>query len=109
VIDGEEAATLLAPQGVRLLPGVGVALARKLETIGITRLGQLQALQDRDAKLGDHGPGLIRRARSEDAAWSTLDAKRNRSARKPRLIMTCLRYPTWNVRYGVSGKSPHAA
>ncbi len=68
VIDAEEAASLLAPESVRLLPGVGAALARKLETIGITRLGQLQALQDRDAmrKLGDDGPGLVRRARGED-------------------------------------------
>jgi DNA polymerase-4 len=39
VIDAEEAASLLAPESVRLLPGVGAALARKLETIGITRLG----------------------------------------------------------------------
>ena len=68
VIDAEEAVSLLAPESVRLLPGVGAALARKLETIGITRLGQLQALQDRVAmrKLGDDGPALIRRARGED-------------------------------------------
>jgi DNA polymerase-4 len=68
VIDAEEAASLLAPESVRLLPGVGAALARKLQTIGITRLGQLQALQDRDTmqKLGDDGPALIRRARGED-------------------------------------------
>jgi DNA polymerase IV len=68
VIDAEEAASLLAPESVRSLPGVGAALARKLETIGITRLGQLQALQDRDAmrKLGEDGAALIRRARGED-------------------------------------------
>jgi len=68
VIDAEEAAPLLAPEPVRLLPGVGAALARKLETLGITRLGQLQALPVRDAarKLGDDGPGLVRRARGED-------------------------------------------
>jgi DNA polymerase-4 len=68
VIDAEEAATLLAPESVRLLPGVGAALARKLETLGITRLGQLQALPERDAarKLGDDGPALVRRARGED-------------------------------------------
>src|SRR5271165_3155694 len=68
VIDAGEAASLLAPESVRLLPGVGAALARKLETIGITRLGQLQALPDRDAvrKLGDDGPALVRRARGED-------------------------------------------
>ena len=68
VIDAEEAAPLLAPESVRLLPGVGAALARKLETLGITRLGQLQALPERDAarKLGDDGPALVRRARGED-------------------------------------------
>jgi DNA polymerase-4 len=54
---------------VRLLPGIGPALARKLETLGITRLGHLQALSDHDAarKLGDDGPALARRARGEDA------------------------------------------
>ena len=65
---GEEAATLLAPEPVRLLPGVGPALARKLEALGITKLGHLQALDDRTAlrKLGDDGPALVRRARGED-------------------------------------------
>jgi DNA polymerase-4 len=69
VIDAAEAAALLAPESVRLLPGVGAALARKLETLGITRLGQLQALPERDAArtLGDDGPALVRRARGEDA------------------------------------------
>jgi DNA polymerase IV len=69
VIDVEEAATLLASESVRLLPGIGAALARKLETLGITRLGQLQALPDREAarKLGDDGPALVRRARGQDA------------------------------------------
>ncbi len=69
VIDAEQSASLLAPESVRLLPGVGAALARKLETIGITRLGQLQALSDREAacKLGDDGPALVRRARGQDA------------------------------------------
>jgi DNA polymerase-4 len=69
VIDAAEAASLLAPESVRLLPGVGAALARKLEALGITRLGQLQALAGREAarKLGDDGPALVRRARGEDA------------------------------------------
>ena len=69
VIGAAEAASLLAPEPVRLLPGIGPAFARKLETLGITQLGQLQALSDRDAlrKLGVDGPALIRRARGEDA------------------------------------------
>jgi DNA polymerase-4 len=69
LIDAEEAASLLAPEPVRLLPGIGAALARKLETLGVTRLGQLQALSEREAvrKIGDDGPALVRRARGEDA------------------------------------------
>ena len=68
VIGATEAASLLAPEPVRLLPGIGPVLARKLETMGITRLGQLQVLADRDAvrRLGDDGPALVRRARGED-------------------------------------------
>src|SRR6202035_2545516 len=55
VIGADEARTLLASEPVRLLPGIGPALARKLQTIGITRLGHLQSLTDRDAirKLGE--------------------------------------------------------
>ena len=66
---GAEAAALLAPEPVRLLPGVGPALARRLEALGITRLGQLQALSLRDAvrKLGEDGPALVRRAQGEDS------------------------------------------
>jgi len=66
---GAEARDLLAPESVRLLPGIGPALARRLETLGITRLGQLAALDERDAlrKLGEDGPSLVRRARGEDS------------------------------------------
>ena len=68
VIGAAEAAALLAPETVRLLPGVGPALARRLEAQGITRLGQLQTLSDKEAirRLGDDGPALVRRARGED-------------------------------------------
>ncbi len=69
VIGAAEAIALLAPEPVRLLPGIGPVLARKLEAMGITRLGQLQVLSDRDAvrRLGEDGPALVRRARGEDA------------------------------------------
>ena len=65
---GAVATSLLAREPVRLLPGVGPALARKLEGLGITRLAHLQALDDRTARarLGDDGPALVRRARGED-------------------------------------------
>ena len=66
---GAEAAQLLAPEPVRLLPGVGPALARRLEAMGITRLAHLQVMDDRAARarLGDDGPALVHRARGEDA------------------------------------------
>jgi DNA polymerase-4 len=68
VIGADEAARLLAPEPVGMLPGVGPALARRLGALGITRLGHLQALAPADArrKLGDEGPSLARRARGED-------------------------------------------
>jgi DNA polymerase IV len=68
IIGAAEAAAVLAVESVRLLPGVGPALEQKLATLGITRLGHLQALSERDAlrKLGEDGPALVHRARGED-------------------------------------------
>lgn len=69
VIGAGEAADWLAPQPVTLLPGVGPALARRLEAAGFTRLGQLAALTPLEAarRFGEDGPGLAARARGEDA------------------------------------------
>ena len=66
---GSDAAALLAPESVRLLPGIGPVQARRLEANGITRLGQLQSLTSREAtaRLGEDGPALVRRARGEDS------------------------------------------
>jgi DNA polymerase IV len=66
---GSEAATLLAPELVGMLPGVGTVAVARLSAMGITRIGQLQALDDSTARrrLGEDGPSLVRRARGEDA------------------------------------------
>jgi DNA polymerase-4 len=66
---GAEAAAWLAGQPVTLLPGVGPAFARKLTAAGFTRLGQLAALDPREAarRFGEEGPALAARARGEDA------------------------------------------
>ena len=66
---GEEAADWLADQPVTLLPGVGPALARKLHAAGFTRLGQIAALDVREAarRFGEDGPALAARARGEDS------------------------------------------
>ena len=71
---GRDAATRLAPEKVGLLPGVGPVLERKLAGLGITLVGHLQGLDDRAARarLGDDGPGLVRRARGEDVRGVTL-------------------------------------
>lgn len=68
VIGRDEAAGWLAPQRVGVLPGIGPAAARRLEAAGITRLGQLAALDDKAAvaRLGAEGPSLAARARGED-------------------------------------------
>jgi DNA polymerase-4 len=65
---GAEAAGVLAPEPVGLLPGVGPAQVRRLQGLGILRVGQLAALDEREAvrKLGDEGPALVARARGED-------------------------------------------
>jgi DNA polymerase-4 len=68
VIGAAEAASLLAPEPVTLLPGVGPAMARKLAAAGFTRLGQLAALEPLEAarRFGEDGPALAARARGED-------------------------------------------
>jgi len=65
---GTEAAAVLAPSRVRLLPGVGPALARRLGSRSITVLGELQRLDAAAARqlLGEEGPALCARARGED-------------------------------------------
>jgi len=64
---GTEAAGVLAPEPVRILPGVGPAQAKRLEAMGITTIGQLAALDDRAAqRLGDEGPSMVARARGQD-------------------------------------------
>jgi DNA polymerase-4 len=68
VIGAAEAAGWLAPQPVALLPGVGPAMAKRLQGAGFSTLGQLAALSVRDAaaRFGEDGPALAARARGED-------------------------------------------
>ncbi len=66
---GREAAQALAGEPAGILPGVGPAQERRLAKLGITQVGQLQALNPRQARrlLGDDGPSLVSRALGEDA------------------------------------------
>ena len=64
---GAEAARLLAPEKIGLLPGVGPAQVKRLETLGIVTIGQLAALDDRAAaRLVNEGTALIALARMRD-------------------------------------------
>lgn len=69
VIGAAEAASRLAPLPVGDLPGVGPAQARRLAGLGLTRVGQIQALDARSiqARLGPDGPSLLARALGQDA------------------------------------------
>jgi DNA polymerase-4 len=69
VIGGAEAAGWLAPQPVSVLPGVGPAMAKRLQAAGFSTLGQVAALEAREAmrRFGEDGPSLAARARGEDA------------------------------------------
>ncbi|BDG74950.1 DNA polymerase IV [Roseomonas fluvialis] len=69
VIGADEAAAWLAPQPVSLLPGVGPAMAKRLQAAGFSTLGQLGTLSPRDAaaRFGEDGPALAARARGEDS------------------------------------------
>ncbi len=66
---GQDAAARLAPLALGVLPGIGPVQQARLARLGLTRVGQLQALTDAEARrlLGADGASLVRRARGEDA------------------------------------------
>jgi DNA polymerase-4 len=65
---GTDAAARLAPLSVGVLAGVGPVQEKRLARLGLTRIGQLQALTAHEAArlLGADGPSLVRRAQGED-------------------------------------------
>jgi DNA polymerase-4 len=64
---GAEAAQMLAPEPVGILPGIGPAQVKRLADMGITSVGQLAALDSRRATaLGEDAPTLIARAQGQD-------------------------------------------
>ena len=68
VLGRAEAASFLADKPVGWLWGVGGAMQRRLAADGITRIGQLRALDDREmaARYGRFGRRLAQLARGED-------------------------------------------
>ncbi|GAB4274536.1 MAG: DNA polymerase IV [Coriobacteriia bacterium] len=78
VVPPGEEAEFLAGLHVGRLPGVGPVMQRRLADLGITRLGELAALDDdtAEAVLGSVGPSLVRRARGVDPSPVTRYRKR---------------------------------
>ena len=77
ILGQSEALDFLAPRSVGLLWGVGKALELKLRRDGISKIGQLQKLQERDlvARYGSIGTRLYRFARGEDNRRVTSDTQ----------------------------------
>ena len=69
VIGAEEAARFLAPRPVRILPGVGPAMAASLEKAGFRTVGALARAEPRDlaARWGAHGVRLSELAHGRDS------------------------------------------
>jgi len=69
VIGAEEAARFLAPKPVRILPGVGPAMAASLEKAGFRTVGALARAEPRDlaARWGAHGVRLSELAHGRDS------------------------------------------
>jgi len=90
---GEEAA-FLAPLPVRAMPGIGPRTAERLTSLGIHTLGQLAALDDitADEVLGNHGVGLVARARGLDVR-SVHDNDPVKSVSNERTFATDVRSP----------------
>ena len=104
---GREAAEILAPEPVGLLPGVGPAQVKRFVALGISRVGQLAALDMRDASrlLGEEGPGWAALARGEDPRPVRLERSINPSAPRrpsPRIFPAL---PISNRRFGCSAKN----
>ena len=94
VCPGDEAA-FLAPLPVRAMPGIGPRTAERLTGLGIRTLGELAALDDVTASevLGQHGTGLVARARGEDRR-SVHENEGAKSVSNERTFATDVRSPS---------------
>ncbi len=108
---GAEAAAVLAPEPVRLLPGVGPAQERRLASLGITRLGQLATLDPRTATrlLGEDGSALTARARGEDTraidpARETRSVSAETTFDDDLVALTALERPLWRLCERLAGR-----
>ncbi|MFQ6615193.1 MAG: DNA polymerase IV [Fidelibacterota bacterium] len=82
-IPPQQVEKLLAPLPVEAIPGVGEKMAATLRSLGLERVGQIQAVDESlmDATFGAFGRSLWRAARGEDPSWGRDPASRIPSGR----------------------------
>jgi DNA polymerase-4 len=78
VIGEAEAAEVLAPRPVSILPGVGSVFARRLEAAGLSTVGDLQKVDPAvmAERFGENGARIARLSRGEDARAVDPDQER---------------------------------
>jgi DNA polymerase-4 len=78
VIGAAEAAKVLAPRPVSILPGVGAVFARHLEAAGLSTVGDLQSTDPATLaeRFGENGARIARLSRGEDARAVDPDQER---------------------------------
>lgn len=72
--------SFLKPMNVGIIPGVGPKTKERLNNLGITSIGELRGLSEKEltSRFGIHGEGLYRRARGISS--SKLNSKRERKS-----------------------------
>jgi len=111
---GEEAA-FLEPLPVRVLWGIGPVTAEKLVEMGVTTVGELARLSEREMVdwFGEHGAAMVRRARGMDGR-AVVTEHRRKSVSRERTFgrdlreMDALKKQLWGLSQDVSERLDRA-
>jgi DNA polymerase-4 len=111
---GEEAA-FLKPLTVRVIWGIGPVTAEKLADIGVTTVGDLAQLSDRElaARFGDHGAAMAQRARGVDRRSVVTEHERKSVSRETTFIqdlreLEALKKELWKLSQSVARRLERA-
>ena len=111
---GEEAA-FLKPLPVRVIWGIGPVTAEKLADIGVTTVGDLAQLSDRElaARFGDHGAAMAQRARGVDRRSVVTEHERKSVSRETTFIqdlreLEALKKELWRLSQSVARRLERA-
>ena len=114
VRSGEEAA-FLKPLPVRVIWGIGPVTAEKLADMGVTTVGDLAQLSDRElaARFGDHGAAMAQRARGIDQRPVMTEHERKSVSRETTFIqdlreLEALKKELWRLSQSVARRLERA-